>query len=60
MARGSVGEGEIWATEVAGGRTPDASSWLNKKLPSSILTLMSVMARLPSSCPMPVDRSPAA
>jgi hypothetical protein len=50
----SVGEGRISATEVGDGRTPDASSWLNRKLPKSIPTLMNVMAKLPSTCATPV------
>jgi hypothetical protein len=54
VGRKNVGEGEIWATKVAGERTLDVSRWLNRKLPSNIPTLMSVMARLPSSCPGPV------
>ena len=44
-----VGEGVIWAIEVGCGRTPVASSWLNRKLPSSIPTLMIVIARFHSS-----------
>ena len=40
---------------VGSGRTPTASSWLNKNPPTSIPTLTSVMTRLPNSCLMPVD-----
>ena len=57
VGRKNEGEGEIWAIMDAGGRIPVASSWLNKKLPISIPTLMSAMARLPSSCPVPVAGS---
>lgn len=52
-ARG-VREGRISAIEVGDRRTPDVSSWLNRKLPKSIPTLMNVMAKLPSTCATPV------
>lgn len=54
VGRNSVGEGESTATWVGGGRMPNVSSWLSKKLPSSIPTLMNVMTRPPSSCHKPV------
>ncbi len=54
VGRNGVGDGRNAVIAlVGGGRTPDASSWLSRKLPSSMPTLTSVTARLPSSCPMP-------
>jgi hypothetical protein len=64
-AAGSVGEGEnttatvvgesaILTTVVGLGRTLEASSWLNRKLPSTIPILMSVRARPLHRCPVSV------
>jgi hypothetical protein len=57
VGRKKVGEGDSMATAVGSGRTPAASSSLNRKPPNSMPMLSSVMARLPSTCPMPVVRS---
>ena len=47
--------GESWGTSSVGsGRTPMASRRLNRKPPNIMPMLISVMARLPSSCPAPV------
>ena len=54
-ATAMVGEGGISTTVVGLGRTLEASSWLNTKLPNSIPKLMSVRARLLHRCPVSVD-----
>jgi hypothetical protein len=47
-----VGEGKAATPAWVGGiRAPALSSWLSRKLPNSIATLMNVMTRLLSSCP---------
>ena len=51
----TVGEGGISTTVVGLGRTLEASSWLNRKLPNSMPKLMSVRARLLHTCPVSVD-----
>jgi hypothetical protein len=50
----TVGEGGISTTVVGLGRTLEASSWLNRKLPKSIPMLMSVRTRLLHTCPVSV------
>jgi hypothetical protein len=59
VGRKKVGEGDSIATAVGSGRTPAASSSLNRNPPNSIPTLMSVMARLLSTCSIPVVWSAA-
>ena len=54
VGRKKVGEGDSIATAVGSGRTPAASSPLKRKPPNSIPMLMSVMARLLSTCSIPV------
>ena len=58
VGRNGVAEGRDAAPERVGvERVPGASSWLNKKLPSSIPTLMTVIANPPISWPRPAGRS---
>jgi hypothetical protein len=53
VCKDGLGEGESLATGVEVGSTSDSSSWLNRKVPSSMPTLMSVTAMLLRSCPRP-------
>jgi hypothetical protein len=58
VGKNGVAEGRDAAPERVGVESvPEASSWLNKKLPSSIPTLMTVIANPPSSWPRPAGRS---
>lgn len=58
VGKNGVAEGRDAASERVGvERVPEASSWLSKKLPSSIPTLMTVIANPPSSWPRPAGRS---
>jgi hypothetical protein len=54
VGRKKVGEGDSIATAVGSGRTPAASSSLNRKPPNSMPMLNNVMARLPSAFPIPL------
>ena len=55
VGRGSVGEGCRMAIACVGdGGSVGASSWLSRKLPSSIPTLTSVTIRPTSNWPIPV------
>ena len=58
VGKNGVAEGRDAASERVGvERVPETSSWLSRKLPSSIPTLMTVITNPPISWPRPEGRS---